>query len=364
MRRVRALVLHARPPGSETLSYQSGWPREFRQHPRFHCAVVDVLDRRAVELLRLRLRVRPRFDAVLVLHSVFSNTCYLKGALFEQLCGLDVPKAFFIGNEYKHMPIKMEFADDLGVALLVSQITHPLVLDLYRERLGCAVVGLPNTGIDTRLFAPRIPDEERPIDLGYRAHESPLYLGHNERRELADRFVEAAARDRLKVDISLDAADRFTESEWAGFLNRCKGQIGSEAGGDFFELTDETRFKEIEFEKAHPGATFDEIYERFFRHYPNPVPGRALSGRIVESAGTKTAQILLEGEYAGYFQPDVHYIPLRKDFSNVDEAIEKFRDEGIRRTVAENAYLLAVEELTYERLIDRFHRALAPFIGA
>ena len=96
---------------------------------------------------------------------------------------------------------------------------------------------------------------------------------------------------------------------------------------------------------------------RFFRDYANPVPGRVLSGRNVEAAGTKTVQILLEGAYGGYLQPDVHYIPVRKDFSNLREAIGKFRDESVRNHVRENA-LQVVRELTYPKLIDRFHDAL------
>ena len=44
--------------------------------------------------------------------------------------------------------------------------------------------------------------------------------------------------------------------------------------------------------------------------------------------GTKTIQILIEGNYNGYFKPDIHYIPLKKDLSNFDEAIEKFNDQN------------------------------------
>ena len=107
----------------------------------------------------------------------------------------------------------------------------------------------------------------------------------------------------------------------------------------------------------HPEASFEEVWSRFFRDYANPLPGRVLSGRNVEAAGTKTVQILLEGAYGGYLQPDVHYIPVRKDFSNLREAIGKFRDESVRNHVRENAFQV-VRELTYPKLIDRFHDAL------
>src|SRR5207302_6407556 len=214
---------------------------------------------------------------------------------------------------------------------------------------------------DPELCSARVPPEERPIDLGYRAFENDVALGHRERRELAERFQAAAERNGLRVDISLDPRDRLDEPGWAEFLNRCKGQLGSEAGGDYFELTDETRDAVNAYRAERPDAPFEEIWERFFRDYRDPVAGRVLSGRNVEAAGTKTVQLLLRGAYGGYLEPDVHYVPLEKDFSNLDEAIAKFRDEGFAARVRDNAFALA-HELTYPKLIDRFEDALRPLL--
>ena len=55
-----------------------------------------------------------RGDAVVLLHSVFSNACLLAGRPFAAVQSLGVPKAFFIGNEYKLMPQKMQFCADLA----------------------------------------------------------------------------------------------------------------------------------------------------------------------------------------------------------------------------------------------------------
>ena len=50
---------------------------------------------------------------------------------------------------------------------------------------------------------------------------------------------------------------------------------------------------------------------------------------------------------------------MRKDFSNLDEALGKFEDRALTARLTEAAYEVAIAELTYERLIDRFHDALA-----
>ena len=242
----------------------------------------------------------------------------------------------------------------------MSQFTTEEPLHLYRERLpGTVVVGIPNTGWDPDLYRARVPPEERPIDLGYRAFENEVALGHRERRQLAERI--AAHAHELRLDVSLAPGDRFDEPGWAAFLNRCKGQLGTEAGGDFFELTDATRDAVRAYMSKHADATFDDVWQRFFRDYGPSVSGRILSGRNVEAAGTLTTQVLLEGRYGGYLEPDVHYIPVRKDFANLGEAIAKFRDQAYRREVRENAFHV-VEDLTYPKLIDRFHDALAAFL--
>lgn len=358
-RRRDVVVLCAFDPGS-TFSYHTAWPRHLAAHPKFAATVLNLRDKSVVSRARTMLTLGAgRFEAIILLHSVFSNAQLLDGWLLDLLQRCPQPKIFFIGNEYKLMAEKMAFAEALPVALLVSQSGSEAVLQLYRRRLGCAVCGIPNTGLDETLFAARTPRAERPIDLGYRADDAPPYIGHQERREIGEYFAAAANRYGLKVDISTNPRARFTEPEWAAFLDRCKGQLGAEAGGDFFELDDRTRNAVLAYEVAHPTGTFDDIYANFFANYGPSVPIRIMSGRQVEAAGTRTVQILFEGRYDGYFEPDVHYIPLKKDLSNADDAIRKFRDAALCDALTERALNVAREQLTYDVLIDRLAGEMA-----
>jgi hypothetical protein len=355
----RVLLVYSVSPENATFSYQQAWPRHFAAHSRFAVTPLNLSRSGVGYRIAAALAVRRwRGDAIVLLHSVFSNSQNLGGRLFEAVARRPEPKAFFIGNEYKAMPEKMQFCDALGLSLLVSQSSSPAVHALYRERLGCAVAGIPNTGLDQRMFSPLRPVDERPFDLGYRADLSPIYLGHTERSDIAAYFTEHAKDLQLTVDISLDRSARFDEAGWACFLNRCKGQLGTEAGGDYFELTDRTRVAVNAFEREHPNTPPAEILRRFFHDYQNPVPLRVMSGRHVEAAGTRTVQILFEGHYDGYLQPDEHYIPLKKDFSNVHDVMRKFRDRAHVERMVENAHLMARQQLTYEALLDRFSDVL------
>ena len=87
----------------------------------------------------------------------------------------------------------------------------------------------------------------------------------------------------------------------------------------------------------HPDATFEE----FSALQP---PGwddygfTAISPRLFEAAQTKTAQLLVEGEYDGILSADRHYVPLREDLSNLDEALERIADPAETEAFAERAW--------------------------
>ena len=363
MKKIRALLLYAQSDENKTLSYQMGWPQHFQSDPHFDCIPVNLAKNAIVSQPRaLLLSLWRQCDAIIILHSVFSNGCYLKGWFFEAIKSSPLPKAYFIGNEYKLMPQKMEFCEEIGVSLFVSQSNSPAVLGLYKERLGCKVVCVPSCGLDCNLFVPRIPFEERTIDIGYRVVDGDLYLGHTERREIGEYFLMYGPGYGLKIDISMNPVDRFHREDWANFLNQCKGQLGVEAGSDYFELTDETRIKVNAYITKHPGATLADVREQFFKDYLNPIPLRVISGRQVEAAGTKTVQIMFKGYYNDYFQPDEHYISLNKDFSNFDDVITKYRYASYCQHITENAYQIVRSELTYEKLINKFYHLLMPLL--
>lgn len=360
MKPMRTLLLYAQSADNASYSYLHGWPLNVSRHPRFACTAVNLLDEGIVATARRALLSRWRGDAVVFLHSVASNAGHLSARVADWLARIPAAKAYFIGNEYKHVPEKLALCQRLGVALFVSQTRHPRALELYRDRLRCEVMGLPNTGLDTDVFQPGPPRAQRPIDLGYRSDMHGFYLGHTERGDIADYFTQHAGSLGLVTDISTSPGDRFAGPAWAAFLNRCKGQLGTEAGTDYFTLSDDLRLHVNGYVEKHPEASFADVWSRFFRDQVDPVPMRIISGRNVEAAGTKTVQMLFEGGYDGYLQPDEHYIPLKKDFSNAAEAVAKFRDDTFCDRIANNAYQVAVDQLTYPRLIDRFADALAP----
>ena len=52
----------------------------------------------------------------------------------------------------------------------------------------------------------------------------------------------------------------------------------------------------------------------------------------------RTGLILFEGRYSGVVDPWEHYIPLKKDFSNVDEVLKLAQDDDFLEAMTERAY--------------------------
>ena len=246
--------------------------------------------RRALQR-RSRRRVARRSRSSM-LHSVFSNAHMLAGRFLEAVSGLPQPKAFFIGNEYKLMPEKMAFCDALGVALLVSQSSSPAVHDLYRERLGCAVIGIPNTGFDPRCsFQPPMPSTTGRSISGTAPTTCPCTSATTSAATSPSSSSPSARSLRTCASTFRSIPPkRLGETEWAAFLNRCRGQLGSEAGGDYFELDDASAPRCSSISASIRDVTTDEVTSRFFATPParaaaNPERPERRGGRDEDRPG-------------------------------------------------------------------------------
>ena len=96
------------------------------------------------------------------------------------------------------------------------------------------------------------------------------------------------------------------------------------------------KYHELEIELGRP-VTYDE-----FRIYTDPIEKEfdigQISPRIFEYAVMRTPMILFRGRYSGIIEPDTHYIPLEKDFSNVDQVLKRLNDLPALEAMAARAY--------------------------
>jgi len=184
-----------------------------------------------------------------------------------------------------------------------------------------------------------LPQAERRTDIVYRARHLPYWYGsHGQlKHAIGDIVAERAPAHGLSCDISTRAQETILGDAWLEFLGSARATVGAESGSSVFDRRGEVRDRVVELLQSDPDLSFDAVSARMpagWDHYRF----FAISPRHLEAVATKTAQILLEGRYSGVLEPDRHYIPLRRDFSNLDEALESAREPAVLDRIAEQAY--------------------------
>lgn len=329
----------------ERLSYVLDWLDAFRATPRLAIELCDVNDALAY---RAGLRKMGRVPLTIVLHSAAGdNLERLRKAesAFQDRSGKLV---VFIGNEYNLMPDKIGFVRATEADFIASQLPVTSAQWLYAEAHRSTVVAAP-PGLNPALY--RDLGRHRVTDIGFRGdlYDKMFALGDLERSGLLNYFAVHSQMLGLSHDI---AFERYPRAQWCEFLNTCRGIVGAESGTYYLERDDRTRIEVSEYLASRPNASFAEVFDRFFRDHPGRVSGKAISSRHFEPVGTKTCQILLHGHYNGLLVPDEHFISLKKDYSNIDDVVRRFKDPEYRTAMVDRTYKYVMSSHTYRHRID------------
>jgi hypothetical protein len=260
-------------------SYMTDWRDAFDDSDALavdRCNITNLLEFRSN-----RPRIRD-YDFVVVLHSAAGDRMGLLNRAAQWFQDRRGKLAVFIGNEYDLMDEKIAFVRSSGADYVCSQL-----------------------------------------------------IGDRERTRIVQLFADHGPARGLRCDIR---SARMPRDEWAAYLNTCHGIVGAESGTYYLQRNGEALSCAKAYLKQQPSATFDEVHQRCFAG-PGPfLNGKAISSRHFEPIGTRTCQLLVEGSYNGILEPDRHYISVRRDLSNIDDAIARFKDPAYRAQICERAY--------------------------
>lgn len=253
--------------------------------------------------------------------------------------------ALYIGNEYDKLSQKTEAARLLRADCVCTQLPLEAGEYLYSD-CDIPIIPMPHA-LNPELYHP--PEtEERKTDIGFVGAVYMPFIGDMERTSIINYFEEHGASTGLRCDIRKVSLLRH---EWAEFLRSIKGIIGAESGT--YYLNDKGRLLDAakDYNLKNRDAAFNEVFEKFYKGKPE-ISGKAISSRHFEPIGTKTCQILIEGNYNGILKPDTHYISVKKDLSNINDAIRRFKDDRYRNEMVERAYKYVMAEHTYKNRVE------------
>lgn len=215
---------------------------------------------------------------------------------------------------------------------------------------------------------------QREIDVGYRAASANYAFGfHGQlKTRLAEAFHECVKRHPgLREDVKLTYMDSYkntiTGKSWFDFLLRCRTALGCLGGSSILDPDGEIRRRALQYVKQHPHPTKEEIAENCYGDQEGRIRTYILGPRVFECAMTRTCQLMVEGDYFGVLEPNVHYIPIKADFSNLDEVLDLVEhDKEYCEQIAQQCYehVVASGSYTYRSFASEIVQDIRALAGS
>jgi hypothetical protein len=291
---------------------------------------------------------RVRYDAI-VLHTTFLCVrWYVDFADYRErfawIGDRSCTKVALPQDEYDHADVLDEWLDELGVTVIGSNFDAAARAPLYPKKAETATFLEVLTGYIDQAAAAYCGQRARPLGerstaIVYRAQKLPYWFGSNGqlKHRIADEVARRAPRHGLTLDISVRPEDTIFGSGWLDFLMSGRAVIGSESGSSALDRRGEMQARIRELLSRNPSLTFEQVDAQMPPGWDS-YAFFAISPRHLEAVVTRTAQLLVRGRYSGVLVPERHYIPIRRDFADLDEALARVNNLDALQEMADLAY--------------------------
>lgn len=343
-RRLHILVIYS---GYTTRTSLLDTLYSFRNYTRHRVYYINIAIRRIPQFL-----YKIKFDLI-IFHTLFFSKKFDRKqqlAIFDKIYGLIkhpsrkvlIPQDEFINSDIVCNFIKKIDAD--AVFSVQPESEWDLIyknIDRKKTKIHRVLTGY----LDSKRvrYCAKFLDKswQRNIWIGYRCIGKPVpWFGRHGylKEKIAIVFENACRFAGIDCDISTEDKDAIVGLGWYDFLGNCQYVLGVEGGTSIHDEKGSIKLATEEFNSEYPDASFEEIESACFPNIDGNFHGFAISPRHLEACMTGTCQILTEGYYSGVLMPNVHYIPVSKDLSNVDEVISLVKSDCVRNQIITNAY--------------------------
>jgi hypothetical protein len=187
---------------------------------------------------------------------------------------------------------------------------------------------------------PISPLRDRPIVIGYRGRDIGGIYGQLafDKFEIGRRMRAVCEERGIPQDIAMDEASRIYGEAWFDFLGSCRAMLGSESGSNVFDFDGSLEQRFLRMEKEQGRRPSYEEFRPFVAERDQAIAMGQISPRIFECAVMRTPMVLYCGRYSDAIEPDTHYIPLEKDFSNVEAVLARLERLDELEAMTERAW--------------------------
>jgi hypothetical protein len=285
-----------------------------------------------------------RFDGVGIHYCVRLPDDQLSQDAAERIAAYQGLKFLFIQDEYENTRRAWYWIKRLGVQLVFTVVPPGSIERVYppEEFPGVRFVSNLTGYVPDKLPSvdTLVPPSQRQLVVGHRGRPLPVRYGRLgwEKIEIG-RMVKAFCDARgIPSDIAWTEDKRIYGPRWYEFMASCRAMLGSESGSNVFDWDGALGARLREYRQQHPAATGEEVYDHLLAHLEQPGLMNQISPRAFESISLRTVLVLFEGSYSGVLEPWKHYLPLRKDGSNLEEVFAALADGQLVDTMAARAF--------------------------
>lgn len=313
--------------------------------------------------------LRIKFDLI-IFHTLFISERWLginnlKNNIYPLINSLknkNVVKIVLPQDEWIHTEALNDFINDFNVDIVYSVAPETEFKKIYNKvdfskvKFQKVLTGYLDSDTTKKINHLESKSIKRDIDIGYRAFRAPAWLGSHGylKTKIADVFEEESKKYNLKNSISTRESDTILGDKWYEFLLSCKYVIGVEGGSTVIDPYGFIWEKGTDYEKENPDASFNDFEKQCFPGMDGNLNLVAISPRHLEACSTKTCQILVEGDYNGVLKANIHYIELKKDFSNLQDVLNAVKDDKIRAKITIQAHndIVLSDRYSYNNFVN------------
>ena len=286
-------------------------------------------------------KILNEFDCLIIHYSIsFLTDRYVSRTTLERIRSFSGLKVAFLQDEYRRvdfMCLNLKYA---GVHLIYSCAPLEVAQKMYASLRPSIEIRTTLTGyVCERWEKTKIKEfSNREIDVGYRARKCPFFLGKKgyDKYLIGEEFLKNSQGLGLRTDISSKEKDRLYGREWIEFLQNCKATLGTDSGSSIIDFNGETEYRLSLYQALHPFAKFANVPPQYLK-LDGKLEIQVISPRCFEAAALGTVLILFPGNYSGILRPFDHYLPLKKDFSNLQEVLDILESEGQAKEIIARA---------------------------
>ena len=308
------------------------------------------------------------FDLIVIHYSIrLSLEKHISPYYAEELAACSRPKVLFIQDEYECTATARRWIRQLRIDLVYTCVPMEFIRQVYppEELPGVRFIQNLTGYVSESLIrsTTAVPIANRQWVIGYRGRPLGYWYGDlaREKLEIGHRMHEICQARHIPANIAWREEDRIYGPDWYQFVVNCRAMLGTESGSNVFDDDGCIRRSIEQALQEKPDLSYEEAHHRFVAKHEGKVVMNQISPKVFEAIAHRTALVLFEGTYSGVVQPHLHFIPLQKDFSNVDEVLAKVQDDEYVGQMTERAYqdVIASGKYSYATFISDFDEVVA-----